>query len=241
MRAVIVEDSRLARVELKELLTAHPNIEILGEAENADVAKEMIEKEEPDLIFLDINMPGKNGFELLESLEYVPQVIFTTAYDEYAIKSFEFNALDYLLKPLKSDRLAQAIEKVQIEAETKNQEEDIINSGSLRNDQQVFVKDGEKCWLIKIGDVRAFEVCGNYSRVFFDKNKPLILRSLNQLEERLDPKSFFRANRQEIINLKKITKMEPWFNGRLKVWLDEEHEVEVSRRQAVKFKELLSL
>ncbi|MGB0423750.1 MAG: LytR/AlgR family response regulator transcription factor, partial [Flavobacteriales bacterium] len=155
------------------------------------------------------------------------------------IKSFEFNALDYLLKPLKADRLAQAIEKVQVEVETENK--DIINTGSLRNEQQVFVKDGEKCWLIKIGDVRAFEVCGNYSRVYFDKNKPLILRSLNQLEERLDPKSFFRANRQEIINLKKITKMEPWFNGRLKVWLDEDHEVEVSRRQAVKFKELLSL
>lgn len=239
MRAIIVEDSRLARVELKELLTVHPEIELLGEAENADVAQEMIEKEEPDLIFLDINMPGRNGFELLESLEYVPQVIFTTAYDEYAIKSFEFNALDYLLKPLKADRLAQAIEKVKVEVIQEDQ--DIVNTGSLRNEQQVFVKDGEKCWLIKIGDVRAFEVCGNYSRVYFDKNKPLILRSLNQLEERLDPKSFFRANRQEIINLKKITKMEPWFNGRLKVWLDEDHEVEVSRRQAVKFKELLSL
>lgn len=239
MKAIIVEDSRLARVELKELLTAHKEIEILGEAENADVAQEMIEKEEPDLIFLDINMPGRDGFELLESLEYVPQVIFTTAYDEYAIKSFEFNALDYLLKPLKADRLALAIEKVQVQSESSIEES--TNTGSLRNDQQVFVKDGEKCWLIKIGDVRVFEVCGNYSRVYFDKNKPLILRSLNQLEERLDPKNFFRANRQEIINLKKITKMEPWFNGRLKVWLDDDHEVEVSRRQAVKFKELLSL
>lgn len=239
MKAIIVEDSRLARVELKELLTAHSEVELIGEAENADIAKAMIEDQEPDLIFLDINMPGKDGFELLESLEHVPQVIFTTAYDEYAIKGFEYNALDYLLKPIKADRLAKAIEKVKPTIHTPS--EGIMAGEHLRNDQQVFVKDGEKCWLIKIGDVRAFEVCGNYSRVFFDNHKPLILRSLNQLEERLDPSSFFRANRQEIINLNKVTKVEPWFNGRLKVWLEESHEVEVSRRQAVRFKELLSL
>lgn len=239
MKAIIVEDSRLARVELKELLGAHNEVKLLGEAENADIAKAMIEDQEPDLIFLDINMPGKDGFELLESLEHVPQVIFTTAYDEYAIKGFEYNALDYLLKPIKADRLEKAIEKVKLTIETPT--EGIMSGEHLRNDQQVFVKDGEKCWLIRIGDVRAFEVCGNYSRVFFDNHKPLILRSLNQLEERLDPSSFFRANRQEIINLNKVTKVEPWFNGRLKVWLEDIHEVEVSRRQAVRFKELLSL
>ena len=204
MKAIIVEDSRLARVELKDMLTQHPNIELIGEAENAEIAKDMIENEDPDLIFLDINMPGKNGFELLESLEVVPQVIFTTAYDEYAIKSFEYNALDYLLKPIKADRLAQAIEK--IKEEDPHTPEKSLLSHHLQADQQVFVKDGEKCWLIKIGDVRVFEVCGNYSRVYFENNKPLILRSLNQLEERLDPTSFFRANRQEIINLKKSPK-----------------------------------
>lgn len=237
MKALIVEDSRLARLELKELLSIHQEIEVVGEAENAEVAERLIEELDPDLLFLDINMPGKNGFELLESLEAAPQVIFTTAYDEFAIKSFEFNALDYLLKPIKEDRLAKAIGKLQL----RSPESKIPKGNYLSPEQQVFVKDGEKCWLVKIEDIRLFEVCGNYSRVYFEQHKPLILRSLNQLEERLDPEHFFRANRQEIINLKKISKIEPWFNGRLKVWMDDQQEVEVSRRQAVRFKELLSL
>lgn len=237
MKALIVEDSRLARLELKELLSVHQEIEVVGEAENAEVAERLIEELDPDLLFLDINMPGKNGFELLESLEAAPQVIFTTAYDEFAIKSFEFNALDYLLKPIKEDRLAKAIGKLQL----RSPESKMPKGNYLSPEQQVFVKDGEKCWLVKIEDIRLFEVCGNYSRVYFEQHKPLILRSLNQLEERLDPEHFFRANRQEIINLKKISKIEPWFNGRLKVWMDDQQEVEVSRRQAVRFKELLSL
>lgn len=237
MKALIVEDSRLARLELKELLSIHQGIEVVGEAENAEVAERLIEELDPDLLFLDINMPGKNGFELLESLEAAPQVIFTTAYDEFAIKSFEYNALDYLLKPIKEDRLAKALGKLQLHSH----ENKLPKGNYLGPEQQVFVKDGEKCWLVKIEDIRLFEVCGNYSRVYFDQHKPLILRSLNQLEERLDPEHFFRANRQEIINLKKISKIEPWFNGRLKVWMDDQQEVEVSRRQAVRFKELLSL
>ncbi|MDG1159469.1 MAG: LytTR family DNA-binding domain-containing protein [Flavobacteriales bacterium] len=237
MKALIVEDSRLARLELKELLSVHQEIEVVGEAENAEVAERLIEELDPDLLFLDINMPGKNGFELLESLDAAPQVIFTTAYDEFAIKSFEYNALDYLLKPIKEDRLAKALGKLDL----RSQENKLPTGDYLGPEQQVFVKDGEKCWLVKIEDIRLFEVCGNYSRVYFDQHKPLILRSLNQLEERLDPEHFFRANRQEIINLKKISKIEPWFNGRLKVWMDDQQEVEVSRRQAVRFKELLSL
>ena len=237
MKALIVEDSRLARLELKELLSVHQEIEVIGEAENAEVAERLIEELDPDLLFLDINMPGKNGFELLESLEVAPQVIFTTAYDEFAIKSFEYNALDYLLKPIKEDRLAKALGKLQL----CSPESKMSKGNYLSPEQQVFVKDGEKCWLVKIEDIRLFEVCGNYSRVYFYQHKPLILRSLNQLEERLDPEHFFRANRQEIINLKKISKIEPWFNGRLKVWMDDQQEVEVSRRQAVRFKELLSL
>lgn len=237
MKALIVEDSRLARLELKELLSVHQEIEVIGEAENAEIAERLIEELDPDLLFLDINMPGKNGFELLESLEAAPQVIFTTAYDEFAIKSFEYNALDYLLKPIKEDRLAKALGKLDL----RSRENKLAKGDYLSAEQQVFVKDGEKCWLVKIEDIRLFEVCGNYSRVYFDQHKPLILRSLNQLEERLDPEYFFRANRQEIINLKKISKIEPWFNGRLKVWMDDQQEVEVSRRQAVRFKELLSL
>lgn len=240
--AILVEDSRLARLELKNMLEAHPEIEVVGEADNADTAEAMIEELDPDLLFLDIHMPGRDGFALLESLESVPHVVFTTAYDEYAIKSFEYNALDYLLKPLKTDRLAQAIEKVlQLHRDSGVQESSTTQQEYLDPDKRVFVKDGEKCWLVRLGDIRMFEVYGNYSRVYFENYKPLILRSLNQLEERLSPQIFFRANRQQIINVAHVEKVDTWFNGRLKATLVGGAEVEISRRQAVKFKDLLSL
>ncbi len=240
--AIIVEDSRLARLELKTMLEAHPEIELVGEADGADAAEALIEELDPDLLFLDIHMPGRDGFALLEALESVPHVIFTTAYDEYAIKSFEYNALDYLLKPLKADRLAQAIDKVvQLHREASAPSTNTAAQEYLDPDKRVFVKDGEKCWLVRLGDIRMFEVYGNYSRVYFENFKPLILRSLNQLEERLSPEIFFRANRQQIINVAHVEKVDTWFNGRLKATLVGGAEVEISRRQAVKFKDLLSL
>jgi len=144
-------------------------------------------------------------------------VIFTTAYDEYAIKAFEYNTLDYLLKPLKPERLALALDKVQNSLQEEREQEAKHAEGEfLSVDKRVFVKDGDKCWLVRLGDIRMFEVYGNYSRVFFEGNKPLILRSLNQLEERLDPTIYFRANRQQVINLEMIEKVDTWFNGRLK-------------------------
>lgn len=240
--AIIVEDSRLARLELSTMLQAHPEIEIVAEADNADAAQPLIEMHDPDLLFLDIHMPGRDGFELLESLETVPGVIFTTAYDEYAIKSFEFNALDYLLKPVSPERLAQAIDRFMKQiAREFAEDRSGLEGGFLDPDKRVFVKDGEKCWLVRLGDIRMFEVYGNYSRVYFEGYKPLILRSLNQLEERLAPETFFRANRQQIINVNHVEKVDTWFNGRLKVTMQGGSEVEISRRQAVKFKDMLSL
>lgn len=238
MKSLIIEDSRLARNELKNLLADIPEVEIVGEAANAEEGIEKINELNPELIFLDINMPGKNGFEMLEALDELPKVIFTTAYDEYAIKSFEYNALDYLLKPINPDRLKKAIEKC-IENEPPSQKED--SGDELAEDSRVFIKDGEKCWIVRVGDVRMFEVCGNYSRVHFEKNKPMILKSLNQLEEKLSTKIFFRANRQQIVNLKYINNVEPWFNGRLKLELTEGEEVEVSRRQAIRLRDLLTI
>jgi len=236
MKALIIDDERLARVELKRLLESHKEIMIVGEAVNVDDAKEKIETLKPDLLFLDIQMPGKTGFQLLEELETVPHVIFTTAYDEYALKAFEVNALDYLLKPIEPKRLSEAIGKVS----EKIQKEEIPQTPLTENDR-VFVKDGERCWFVRLCDVRLFESEGNYVRIFFNENKPLILRSLNSLDERLDPKTFFRANRKHIINLKWIDSIEPWLNGGLLVKLKGNDKIEVSRRQAVKFKEMLSL
>ncbi|MBR9854561.1 MAG: response regulator transcription factor [Algicola sp.] len=239
IRAVIVEDSRLARNELKELLKLHDDLELVGEAENVDDGVELIESESPDLLFLDINMPEKDGFDLLEMLDEVPITVFTTAYDEYAIKSFEYNALDYLLKPVNSKRFDMALEKVR--AKMASKEESASNVKKLTEASQIFIKDGEACWLVKIGDISLFEIVGNYTRVYFEDKKPMLYKSLNQVEEKLPDGSFFRANRQQIINTNYIDNVVPWFNGKLKLTLKNGQDIEVSRRQSYIFKEKMSL
>lgn len=247
MRTLIVDDERLARNELRRMLENFPKIDIVGEAANADEALPMIDELQPDLLFLDIQMPGKNGFELLQAIEgKAPDVVFTTAYDEYAIKAFEFNALDYLLKPIELHRLSEAIHRV--EEEMQHHAPDATRPAPtdpshriLGENDQVFVKDGEKCWFVKLGKVRLFESMGNYVRLYFDDQKPLVLKSLNALEDRLDAATFFRANRKHIINLTWIEKIEPWFSGGLLVTLRGGDKIEISRRQAIRFKDLLSL
>lgn len=241
IKAIIIDDERLARNELKKLLQDHADIEVIEEAANVDDGIEKIETLNPDLIFLDIQMPGKTGFDLLAEVEKAPKVIFTTAYDEYAIKAFEVNALDYLLKPIEPKRLADAIQKLQAEIFKENIGLNGVNRGPLTEYDQVFVKDGERCWFVKLGEIRLFESVGNYAKVFFGTQKPLILKSLNALEERLDDRMFFRANRKHIINLRWIEKIEPYFNGGLIVDLKGGEKIEVSRRQTVKFKEMMSL
>lgn len=243
IKAIIIDDERLARNELRKLLADFPEIEIVAEGANANEGLEKIETINPDLVFLDIQMPGKTGFDMLAELDKAPHVIFTTAYDEYALKAFEVNALDYLLKPVEPRRLADAIQKLHIQEEkeqTANGELN-VNRDMLHEDDQVFVKDGERCWFVKLSEIRLFESVGNYAKVFFGSNKPLILKSLNALEERLDEKTFFRANRKHIVNLRLIDKIEPYFNGGLLLEMKGGEKIEVSRRQTVKFKEMMSL
>ncbi len=240
MKAILIDDERLARQELKSLLASYPEIEVVGEASNAETAIESIKLLKPDVIFLDIQMPGKNGFQLLEEISGVPEVVFVTAYDEYAIRAFEVNALDYLLKPVQSNRLAETIKKI-LNKENSEKPESKEQSLPLNDNDQVFVKDGEKCWFVKLSDVRLFESEGNYVRIYFDKNRPLILRSLNNLDERLNNKTFFRASRKHIINLKWVESIESWFNGGLMVKLKGGEQVEISRRQAAKLKDMMSL
>jgi two-component system LytT family response regulator len=239
LKVLLVDDERLARSELKRLLNDYPDVEVIGEAANANEGLEKIESLNPDLVFLDIQMPGKSGFDMLTELEKAPHVIFVTAYDEYALKAFEVNALDYLMKPVEPKRLSDALIKVRQEDEAERLS--YTNRGMLSENDQVFVKDGERCWFVKLSEVRLFESVGNYAKVFFGTNKPLILKSLNALEERLDEKTFFRANRKHIINLRMIDKIEPYFNGGLLLDLIGGEKIEVSRRQAVKFKEMMSL
>ena len=241
MKAIIIDDERLARNELKKLLEEFPEVEVIGEAANANEGIEKIENLSPDLVFLDIQMPGKTGFDMLTELERAPHVIFVTAYDEYALKAFEVNALDYLMKPVEPKRLADSLMKVKQKDEEERLSYSNMNRGLLSEHDQVFVKDGERCWFVKLSEVRLFESVGNYAKVFFGTNKPLILKSLNALEERLDEKVFFRANRKHIINLRMVEKIEPYFNGGLLLDLVGGEKIEVSRRQAVKFKEMMSL
>ncbi|MCF6351720.1 MAG: response regulator [Cyclobacteriaceae bacterium] len=237
MKALIIDDERLARKELSKLLDEFATMNVVGEAANADEAVELIEKHNPDILFLDIQMPDKTGFELLEMLDTVPQVIFTTAYDEYALKAFEVNALDYLLKPIDPNRLKESIDKlVSIDPKPQTAETKLLGL-----QDQVFVKDGDKCWFVKLENVRYFESDGNYIKVFFDNVKPMIHKSLNALDEKLNDRDFFRASRKHIINLSWVEDIETWFNGGLMVKLRGGDKLEVSRRQAAKFKERMSL
>ena len=245
MRAIIIDDERLARKELNNLLENYPEIEIVDQAVNADEALEKIIQLDPELIFLDIQMPGKTGFELLEELEKVPKVIFTTAYDAFAIKAFDVNALDYLLKPIQEERLKDTITKVlavQASALAERAQEGVSEiKQQLGMNDKVFVKDGDRCWFISLKEIRLFESDGNYIKVYFNNVKPMIHKSLNALDEKLDERSFFRASRKHIINLSWIETIETWFNGGLLVQLKGGEKVEVSRRQAARFKEKMSL
>ncbi len=240
MRALIIDDERLARKELIKLLEDHPMIEVVGEAVNAEEANQMIADLNPDLLFLDIQMPGKTGFQLLEELDVVPLVVFTTAYDEFALKAFEVNALDYLLKPIQPERLLETVSKLAEKERAKG----VAVRGpekKLGLQDQVFVKDGDRCWFVSLSNVRLFESDGNYIKVYFDNNRPMIHKSLNALDEKLDERAFFRASRKHIVNLSWVEGIEPWFNGGLMVRLRGGDKVEVSRRQAAKFKDMMSL
>jgi two-component system, LytTR family, response regulator len=237
MKAVLIDDERLARAELRRLLAAHPEIEIAGEAQNGEEALRLVRVLVPNLLFLDIQMPGISGFDLLERLEDVPRVIFTTAYDQYAIKAFEVSALDYLLKPIAPARLAAALEKLRrLEAASSGQA-----ALPRRTLDRVFVRDGDRCWIVSVKDIFLLESEGNYTRICFGAERPLIRRSLNVMEEQLDPNLFFRANRHQIVNLKWIAKIDLAVAGGLAVTLRGGRTIEMSRRQSNRLRDILSL
>ena len=231
--AMIIDDSRLARIELKHLLANYKNIQIISESGSSKQAIKIIEEKKPDVLFLDIQMPVMDGFELLQHLDKVPEVIFVTAFDQYAIKAFQHNALDYLQKPIEPMDLSRAINKLENSFSNK------LDLNKVELMDRVFVKDGENCWFIDFSEIRYFEVDGNYTTVHFKSNHPMIPKTLNYLESRLDPKVFFRANRNQIINIKHIEKIEPWMQG-FRVILTMGEKIELSRRQTQKFKDLMS-
>ena len=246
LSALIVDDERLARNELRRLLGRHPEIRIVGEAANADEARTSIRDLEPELLWLDVQMPGESGFDLLNSLEAVPLVVFTTAYDEYALHAFEVSALDYLLKPIDPARLAKAVERVLAAASpgpdpSSPPSGESTGSSRLTEFHRVFLAEGERYWLVRLGEIRLFESEGNYTRVYFGNDKPLINRSLSELVPKLDERVFFRANRHQIVNLKAVRSLQAWFGGRLMAQLEDGHEVTVSRRRSRALRERMSL
>src|SRR5688572_28547894 len=237
MKAIIIDDERLARQELKSLLAAHKEVEVIAECSDATQGKEKIMELKPDIIFCDIQMPGKSGLEMVEEISPTIDVVFITAHDEHAIKAFDLNAFDYLVKPVQPERLAETIKKLSVKESASKMD----NNTPLTERDMVFIKDGEKCWFVRLSDIRLFESEGNYVRVYFDTFRPLILRSLNSLETRLNEKQFFRASRKHIINMSYIASVETWFNGGLNVKMKDGKEIEISRRQAVRLKDMMSL
>jgi len=243
IKTLIIDDERLAREELINLIKENDNIEIIGQASNAIEAKEAIKTHKPDLLFLDISMPEMDGFELLNSLDETPNVIFVTAHQDYAIEAFGVGAVDYLLKPIEKNRLFNAIEKIANDFNEKldNHHQNFRKKELLGLDDKIFLKDGDKNIFISLNQVKIIESIGNYVRVETNDQKIVTISSLNSLEAKLDPNHFFRANRKFIINLNKIASIKQWFNGGLRVEYKSGEFYEISRRQAVKFKQMYSL
>ena len=242
MKALLIDDERLARTELRRLLGKHPGIKIVGEAANVTEALALISSTTPDLLFLDITMPGRNGFDLLEALPPPhPRVIFITAHDTHAIRAFEVNALDYLLKPIIPKRLAAAIDRLSHHEEESPSSTLRPATTALGSDGRVFVKDGDRCWLVPLRSLRLIEGEGKHTRLYFDEAKPLLFRSLTAMEERLPAEQFLRANRNQIVNLNWIDKIEPWFSGTLRLRLRGGEEIDLSRRQSQALRDRLGL
>ena len=236
MRVFIVDDARLARQEVRTLLAAHADCEIAGEAADVAAAKEAIERLRPDLLLLDIQLPGATGFDLLDQLEHVPMVVFTTAYDDHALAAFERNALDYLVKPIAPERLANALDRVRERLAAP-----AAAAPRKGGDDTIFVRDGERCWFVRLAEVSGFEVVGNYARAWFEGQHPLISRSLGYLEDRLDPALFFRASRSHLVNLRWVETVEPSAADGYIVKLRDGRKVEISRRQAKVLRERLEI
>lgn len=235
-KTLIVDDERLARQEVKRALAPFPQFEVVGEASNATEAVMLLTSLKVDLLFLDIHMPEKSGLQLLEELTMVPEVVFTTAYDQYAVKAFELDALDYLVKPLRQERFNQTIEKVKKVLSEKDK-----SMPSVSIHQKVFVKDKERFHLIQVRDIWLIESMENYARIHYNNRKVLLKKSLNLLEEILPTPSFFRINRKQIVNLDYIEHIHPHFKNKLQLVMKTGQTFEVSTRQSVKLKKRISL
>jgi len=236
IKTLLIDDEPLAVTELEHMLRQHDELEILGASYDTEDALAKIRQLRPQLIFLDINMPGMNGFELLTELDEAPEVIFVTAYDQYAIKAFDINALDYILKPVNPDRLAEAVSKV-----ARKFREPIAATEKLALHKRIFIKDGDQCFFVPLSEIYFIESVGNYARIYYQAKKPLLHKSLNYLEEKLPDEFFFRASRQQMFNISFVKNIVPYFSNTLQVELQNGIKIDLSQRQSVKFKEKMGV
>jgi len=240
IRVLIADDEALSRRELRRLLKVHADLEIVAEAEDGDQAAELIEKHSPDLVFLDIRMPGRDGFGVLDALEPpLPEIIFSTAYDQFAVDAIRRGALDYLLKPVAPEELARAIEKARERIAPKGPK--LRKDGRLQSSDRIFVKDGKKAMFLEVGKIFYLEAQGNYTKVISPSGQILMRRPIRYFEERLDPKLFLRANRSLMLNLEVVARWEAIQGGRFKAILEGGSSFEISRRQSRSLQERMKL
>ncbi|HBX37199.1 MAG TPA: DNA-binding response regulator [Pseudohongiella sp.] len=239
MKIAVVEDSRLARQELCSLLAAYPAHSVVGEAHSVRSGIDLVEAERPDLLLLDIQLPDGDGFSILEQLSYVPLVVFTTAYDEYAVRAFKVSALDYLLKPIVATSLTSALEKAQVRFDSNESQLQPASSNHQRN--HIFFREGDRYHFVRMRDISLLEVDGNYTRIYYQDGHAMMPHSLSYLDGRLDDSVFFRVSRQHIVNLDYVASIEPWIGDGLLIKLTNGSDVEVSRRQAAALRQRLSL
>jgi two-component system, LytTR family, response regulator len=231
--AILVDDERLARKELRSMLAEHEIIEVIGEAENVPQAIDLIKANDPDVVFLDIQMPGESGFNLLERVARNFKIIFVTAFDAHAIRAFEVNALDYLLKPINPERLAQAIERL---STTETPPSQLVRR--LEYEDRLFVEVDERSRFVKVSDIVFVSAAGDYSEIVTsDGPRSLVLKTLKEWEERLPEKHFTRIHRSSIINIDYVERVESWFNRSYRIHLQRIKEpLVMSRRYASRLK-----
>jgi len=239
VRLVVVDDEKLARDRVKGFLAKISDVELVGEAEDGPSAVELIERENPDLVLLDVQMPGGDGFSVLRGLKEPPHVIFATAYDEYAIKAFEVEAIDYLLKPFSKDRLADAIERVRQRIDDGAAKADAAALARVAEPSKVYAKQipvhtARKILVLPVDEILWFAVESRLVYAHVDGRAYMTNFTLRELEERLDPEIFFRAHKSRLVNLQQVKEIARWFGGRYRLVMKDEQssQVELSRVQA---------
>ncbi len=248
IRTLLVDDEDPARMALRRALSAAPDIEIVGEASNGIEAIEMIGELRPDLVFLDIEMPGFDGFEVVQQLSDPPVIVFATAYDEYAVRAFEANAIDYLLKPVQPDRLERALARVRqkfpagrLPLNTELQDIRLVareRSGPLR---RIAARRGKRIVIVPLRDVIRVEIEDKLVFAVTANDRLLVEKTITELEIMLEPVGFLRISRGELVNLEAVKELLPWFSGTWRVKLLNGEERDVSRERARQLKEAMGI